>query len=298
MLFHQLISEAFFLLLVVQVVLLVNSESQFSKSLQFLHGAQKGYTVKGLNQVKQYFKAFGYYPNGNNNILTDDFDDSLESALKTYQQHYRLKVTGRIDFDTIQEMAIPRCGVQDIFSNSNIDDHVMFDMVANYTFFDGMPRWSKRQLTYSFRSSARVISVGQLKPIMDRAFQKWADVSSFTFREAPIFARADIEVGFHRRFHWDNYPFDGRGNVLAHAFAPEIGRLHYDADENWSTSNNSTRINEIDLESIAVHEIGHILGLGHSRDRDAIMFAYYRPGTIKRNLGQDDIDGIRALYFG
>ena len=82
---------------------------------------------------------------------------------------------------------------------------------------------------------------------------------------------------------------------LAHAFAPQDGRLHYDADENWST--NPTRINQIDLESIAVHEIGHILGFRHSWDPSSIMFAYYMPGTIKRNLGQDDIDGIRALYF-
>ncbi|XVF14167.1 hypothetical protein REPUB_Repub09cG0033900 [Reevesia pubescens] len=289
---HHLISEIFFLLLVVQA-LVVKSESQFSKSLPFLRGAQKGYTFKGLNQVKQYFKAFGYYPNDIN--LTDDFDDSLESALKTYQRHYRLKVTGKISFDTIKEMLIPRCGVADIFNNSN--EHVKFHMVANYTFFNGMPRWSKRQLTYSFHSSAQVINIQTLRPLIARAFQRWADVSEFTFQEATILTRADIILGFHRRFHWDNYPFDGPGNVLAHAFAPQDGRLHYDADENWSTTN-PIRINQIDLESVAVHEIGHILGLGHSRDPNAIMFAYYRPGTVKRNLGQDDIDGIRALYFG
>ena len=230
---HHLISEVFFLLLLLLLVvqaLVVKSESQFSKSLQFLHGAQKGYKFKGLNQVKQYFKAFGYYPNGIN--LTDEFDDSLESALKTYQKLYRLEITGRISSDTIKEMLIPRCGVQDIFNDSN--DHVKFDMVANYTFFNGMPRWNKRQLTYTFRSSAQVISVQQLRPIIARAFQKWATVSGFTFREAPIFTftPADIVIGFHRRFHWDNYPFDGPGNVLAHAFAPQDGRLHYDADEN------------------------------------------------------------------
>jgi predicted Zn-dependent protease len=69
--------------------------------------------------------------------------------------------------------------------------------------------------------------------------------------------------------------------------------LHYDADEKWST-NPST--DEVDLESVAVHEIGHLLGLDHSMDQNSIMFAEIPPGTIKRELGQDDIAGIRALY--
>ncbi|KAE8694152.1 Eukaryotic aspartyl protease family protein [Hibiscus syriacus] len=288
---HHIILEALFLLFLIQA-LFVKSESQFSKSLRLFHEARKGYTIEGLNHVKQYLEALGYYSIGGSN-LTDDFDDSLESALKAYQQHYRLEITGRMDSDTMKKMSIPRCGVRDIFDYSN--DGVKFITVANYSFFEGMPRWNKRQLTYKFRSSAHVISVRRLRPIITRALQKWAVVSDFTFREVRFFSRSDVVLGFHRRGHGDNYPFDGPGNVLAHAFAPQYGKLHFDADENWS-SNNLTRFNQIDLESVSIHELGHILGLGHSRDPDAIMYAYYMPGSIKRDLSQDDIDGIRALY--
>ena len=45
---------------------------------------------------------------------------------------------------------------------------------------------------------------------------------------------------------------------------------------------------------MAIHEIGHLLGLSHSQDQDAIMFAFYSPDRV--NLAQDDIDGIQALY--
>jgi hypothetical protein len=45
---------------------------------------------------------------------------------------------------------------------------------------------------------------------------------------------------------------------------------------------------------VAIHEIGHLLGLSHSNDNSAIMFAFYAPDRV--NLAQDDIQGITALY--
>jgi len=51
------------------------------------------------------------------------------------------------------------------------------------------------------------------------------------------------------------------------------------------------------IEDIAAHEFGHALGLGHSQSSAATMFpsASYCD-TALRNLDQDDIAGVRALY--
>ncbi|WCJ35745.1 matrix metalloproteinase [Euphorbia peplus] len=81
--------------------------------------------------------------------------------------------------------------------------------------------------------------------------------------------------------------------TLAHAAGPTHGKFHFDGDETWSENPGP---NEVDLESVAVHEIGHLLGLNHSKDPNAIMFAYFNYGVTKRDLATDDIQRIRALY--
>lgn len=52
-----------------------------------------------------------------------------------------------------------------------------------------------------------------------------------------------------------------------------------------------------DLASVIQHETGHFLGLGHSRNTNATMFAFYEEGTLElRSLDADDVAGICALY--
>ncbi|MEZ6195475.1 MAG: matrixin family metalloprotease [Planctomycetota bacterium] len=54
---------------------------------------------------------------------------------------------------------------------------------------------------------------------------------------------------------------------------------------------------EFDLESVAVHEFGHALGMGHSTVATATMFPSVTIGTTgNRTLDADDIAGVQALY--
>ena len=88
------------------------------------------------------------------------------------------------------------------------------------------------------------------------------------------------------------------GGVLAHAFFPQSGYLsgdtHFDDAEKWVYHSNG---GSAELETVAAHEFGHALGLGHSSDPNALMAPYYRGYSAgKPMLQYDDVRGIQSLY--
>lgn len=53
----------------------------------------------------------------------------------------------------------------------------------------------------------------------------------------------------------------------------------------------------VDLENVFTHELGHYLGLAHSTEAEATMFASAVAGeTLKRDLAADDVAGICEVY--
>lgn len=272
--------------------------------IKHLQGCHKGSKVKGINDLKTYLQRFGYLNkyntnNANANHDEDDFDDLLESAIKTYQANYHLKPTGELDANTVSQMMMPRCGVPDIVNRTTTTTggkkkhrRDPFHTVSHYTFFTGSPKWSKTHLTYTFLPGTPEAA----KSPVAGAFAQWASSTPFTFSEAQPNTKADITIDFRKGDHGDggtNSIFDGPGGTIAHAFSPPDGRFHYDSDETYAVG---ATPGAFDYETVALHEIGHLLGLDHEPGiSEAIMYPSISRGVTK-GLNQDDINGIRALY--
>ncbi|KAK9074665.1 hypothetical protein SSX86_007263 [Deinandra increscens subsp. villosa] len=271
-------------------------------SFNKLSGCRPGQQVTGISKLKNYFHYFGYLGNNTSNF-TDDFDDALESAVKNYQRNFNLNATGELDEPTVKQISKPRCGVADIVNgtstmNSGRSESMIGHSVAHYTFFPGTPRWpsQRRDLTYAFNPGNQLSD--EVKRVFANAFSRWSEWTPLTFTETSSYTSADLKIGFYAGDHGDGESFDGVLGTLAHAFAPPAGLLHLDSDETWIINDvlASGSPTAMDLESVAVHEIGHLLGLGHSSVEDAIMFPTISSGVRKVELARDDVEGIQVLY--
>jgi len=161
--------------------------------------------------------------------------------------------------------------------------------------YRAISQWDKFNIAYFFINGTDKLQGNIETDVVRQAFDLWAQQTPLTFTEVSNRADADIVIGWGVREHGDGDPFDGPGNVLAHASFPNPYNnrqvfLHFDDDEHWVNSNTQN----VDLLTVAAHEIGHTLGLDHSNDPNALMYpSYSRP---HRFLGNDDIAGAQSLY--
>jgi matrix metalloproteinase-14 (membrane-inserted) len=248
-------------------------------------------TVKTDSDVMDYFMTYGYMSEETRGKPMDMESQEMKKMVKEFQQNMGLEESGALNEETMTAMNMPRCGVPDTAEGMEKAGAGAGNRVKRYMLQGS--KWPEPEVTWRVsRYSQRLSLVGRKKEIdliFDEALKTWSKSSKLKFKRIHE-GKADIDIEFGRRSHGDRNAFDGRGKTLAHAYFPRYGGdAHFDDDEKWTLSGKVGT----NLMSVAIHEFGHSLGLAHSPEKKAIMYASY---TGQTHLGSDDSAAIVALY--
>ncbi|KAG4990706.1 hypothetical protein JHK87_024163 [Glycine soja] len=247
--------------------------------------------IKGLSKIKDYFSNFGYLLSSGG-TFNDDLDQATVSAITTYQRFFNLKITGDLTNETLQQISLPRCGVPDINFDYDVSkDNVSWPMSRYHR------RWfPDRNLTYGFSPASKIPS-NATKAFRD-AFARWAgSVPGLNLTETN-YNSADLKVGFYNLDEGVEDVVWGESIIRLNASNVVSGEIRLDATKDWKLpgekGENGTAL---DLESAAMHHIGHLLGLDHSNDEESVMYPYVLPSRRQKvKLSSSDKENIRLVY--
>jgi hypothetical protein len=213
----------------------------------------------------------------------------LSSSLKALQRVGGLPQTGSLDAATVELMKTPCCGFVAEEEGTPAASTDSAGLPAAFTLMG--TKWDHTRITYRFDQFTADLAQSAARTAIVGAFEKWTGVVPLTFVEVTGSQAADIRIAFVTGNHGDNSPFDGPGNVLAHAYGPGngpdnvAGDVHFDDAESWSNADF--------LAKVALHEIGHAIGLGHSTIGSAVMYPFFNNQGV---LQPDDTAGAQSLY--
>jgi Matrixin/Putative peptidoglycan binding domain len=255
----------------------------------------EGATGEDVHAVNDFLAQYGYFPNSElaqqysrwRPLVSERpanvsvFDAKTTDAVRQYQAHLGLQVTGIVDGATRTMMRATRCPVP--------EGMMPLDPADKFALFT---KWNKTSLSWHLNNTDDV-TMQQAHDAALAALATWAATTNISFNELSS-TSADIQITFRT--------IDNAGGSLACTHNPgntsgcglpgDAGDINVDTAETWTTTIGATGASW-DLQAVLTHELGHSIGLDHSSFSGAIMFPNAQGN---RSLTTDDKVSASVLY--
>lgn len=183
--------------------------------------------------------------------------------------------------------------------------------LMNDTNHSGVRKWNKRSFTYYICNESQHFTPSERERAINSAFATLQSKSTLSFTQVFNSNSADFIIRWVKGVHGDKRSFRWSGcEHFAHVAFPEkysckggncwasavlnpnsfpsncLGEVHFNDDVDFE---------KYDMETVALHVIGHLLGLDESNDKNSIM---YLGGNFreKKNLSDRDIENLALRY--
>jgi len=108
----------------------------------------------------------------------------------------------------------------------------------------------------------------------------------------------ESQLGFDIYIHWTESPLSNTTDEvgLSKIFPNYQGTIRNCTVNLAVHTNHGDALNDGDMQNIALHELGHSLGLGHSNYTGDLMYSLYTMGSSAEGISSLDVYGVATIF--